>query len=324
MTDVELVSAAPRAGDAVITRAAALLRAGELVAFPTETVYGLGANALDSRAVARIYLAKGRPSHNPLIVHVADAAAARHLVLDWPVAAEELSAKFWPGPLTLVLPKQPAVPDLVTARLGTVAVRVPRHPVALALLQASGIPIAAPSANRSERISPTTAAHVRSSLGGRIPLVLDGGATDIGIESTVVDLSGTAPRLLRPGMITAAEIEAVLGIRLERAETGPGDRARSSPGQLERHYAPRAPVRLFERGRPLAEAGAGAIVFTPGASGQAREIQLPDDPTGYAHGLYAALHTLDSAAVSEILIEAPPAGAPWDAIRDRLLRASHP
>jgi L-threonylcarbamoyladenylate synthase len=318
------VSTAPRPGDAAIARAAALVRAGEIVAFPTETVYGLGANALDPGAVAKIYLAKGRPSHNPLIVHVADAAAARKLVLDWPVAAEELSARFWPGPLTLVLPKQLAIPDLVTAGLGTVAVRVPRHPVALALLQAAALPIAAPSANRSEGISPTTAEHVRAGLGGRIPLVLDGGATDVGIESTVVDLSGTVPRLLRPGMITVAELEAVLGRTVEQPPRGSGEAARSSPGQLERHYAPRAPVHIFERGTPTGEAGDGAIVLTDGASGLAREIRLPADPAGYARGLYAALHTLDAAGVSRILVQAPPAGAAWDAIRDRLHRASHP
>lgn len=309
--------------DTELQRAVALLRAGEIVAFPTETVYGLGANALDERAVAKIFLAKGRPSHNPLIVHVADAAAARKLALDWPIAAEDLAARFWPGPLTLVLPKQPNVPDLVTAGLATVAVRVPRHPVAQALLAAAALPIAAPSANRSEGVSPTTAEHVRASLGDRVSLILDGGATDVGIESTVVDLAGPAPRVLRPGMITVAELEAVLGQPLLTDAERSGDHARSSPGQLERHYAPRAPVTLFEGTIHNSQADAGAIVLTPGAAGKAHEIQLPADPAGYARGLYAALHTLDAAGVSQILIEAPPAGAAWDAIRDRVRRASH-
>jgi L-threonylcarbamoyladenylate synthase len=309
--------------EAEFARAVELLRGGEIVAFPTETVYGLGANALDERAVARIFLAKGRPSHNPLIVHVPDAVAARRLVRDWPAAAEQLSARFWPGPLTLVLPKQPEIPDLVTAGLPTVAVRVPRHPVALALLRATGLPLAAPSANRSEAVSPTTAEHVRSGLGDRVPLVLDGGATEVGIESTVVDLSGVEPRLLRPGMVTVPEIEAVLGQPLATAEAVAGEVARSSPGQLDRHYAPRALVTLFDRDAPPAPRDAGAIVFTPGRSGVRQEIRLPAEPAGYARGLYAALHTLDAAGVSQILIEAPPADAAWDAIRDRLRRASH-
>lgn len=309
--------------EADLLRAVELLQAGELVAFPTETVYGLGANALDEKAVARIFLAKGRPAHNPLIVHVEDAAAARRLVLDWPVAAEQLSAAFWPGPLTLVLPKQPQIPDLVTAGLATVAVRVPRHPMAQALLHASRLPIAAPSANRSEAVSPTSAAHVRAGLGDRVALILDGGATDVGIESTVIDLSGAAPRLLRPGMITAAGIEQVLARPLAPPEMIEGEAARSSPGQLERHYAPRAPVMLYDRTPLAALPGAGAIVLTPGSSGVAHEIELPPDAAGYARGLYAALHTLDAAGATQILIEAPPPSAVWDAIRDRLRRASH-
>lgn len=309
--------------DDQVQRAAELLRAGEIVAFPTETVYGLGANALDERAVARIFLAKGRPSHNPLIVHAADAAAARALVLDWPLSAEALAACFWPGPLTLVLPKQPTIPDLVTAGLGTVAVRVPRHPLAHALLEAARLPVAAPSANRSEGVSPTTAAHVRASLGDRVPLILDGGPTEVGIESTVVDLSGEVPRLLRPGMISSDDLAAVLGTRPLVVTELKGDSARTSPGQLERHYAPRAPVVLFREAAPRAADGAGAIVRHAGTSGLRHEILLPDDPAGYARGLYAALHTLDAAGVTQILIQTPPDTVAWHAVRDRLRRASH-
>ncbi len=206
-----------------IAEAAVLLRAGGLVAFPTETVYGLGAHALDPAAVRRIYKAKGRPAFNPLIVHVATAAEARELVLDWPARAQRLSTRFWPGPLTLVLPKVEAIPDEVTAGLPSVAVRVPSHPVALALLREARIPVAAPSANRSTEVSPTTADHVLRGLEGRVDLVLDGGATNVGIESTVVDLTGTTPRLLRPGMITLAQLEEVIGT-VDAAARGAGRR----------------------------------------------------------------------------------------------------
>jgi L-threonylcarbamoyladenylate synthase len=323
MTSAEVLRATAHPGDQAVARAAALLRAGEVVAFPTETVYGLGANALDERAVAKIFLAKGRPSHNPLIVHVADAEAARALVTEWPPAAEKLAAACWPGPLSIVLPKRSQVPDLVTAGLGTVAVRVPAHPVAHNLLHQCGLPIAAPSANRSEAVSPTTAQHVLDSLGGRIPLILDGGATNIGIESTVVDLSADTPRLLRPGMISAAAIEGILGTALAASVTLVGEAARSSPGQLERHYAPRAPVQLYGDRAAAVPTGAGAVVITPGSAGDAREIQLPGDPAGYARGLYAALHTLDAAGVSLILVQQPPDAPSWSAIHDRLRRASH-
>ncbi|HEY0970121.1 MAG TPA: L-threonylcarbamoyladenylate synthase, partial [Gemmatimonadales bacterium] len=198
-------------GPQVLAHAASVLRRGGLVAFPTETVYGLGANALDSDAVARIYAAKGRPSFNPLIVHVADATAARTLATAWPEAAERLAAAFWPGPLTMVLPKQPRVTDLVTAGLPSVALRVPAHPVALALLRAAGIPIAAPSANRYTELSPTSAAHVERGLGDRVELILDAGPTRVGIESTVVDLTGERPVMLRPGIISADALAAVVG-----------------------------------------------------------------------------------------------------------------
>ena len=209
---MELLRIDPANPDRATLRVAAVaLRHGGLVAFPTETVYGLGAHALDEAAVARIYAAKGRPSYNPLIVHVTDAEAAKALVADWPTNAALLARAFWPGPLTLVLPKRGIVPDAITAGLPSVAVRVPAHPVALALLREARIPIAAPSANRCTELSPTTAAHVVESLGDVVDLIVDGGPTTVGIESTVVDLSGPAPRVLRPGMISAAQIAEVVG-----------------------------------------------------------------------------------------------------------------
>ena len=317
---------------ALLARAASMLRAGHLVAFPTETVYGLGANALDPVAVARIYAAKGRPAYNPLIVHVPDVAAARRLTREWTDSAERLAALWWPGPLTIVLPRAAAIPDAVAAGLDTVALRVPAHPVALALLCAAGLPLAAPSANRSGQVSPTTAVHVARGLGGRVPLILDGGACEVGIESTVVDLSVQPPVLLRPGMVTRHDLEAVLGPlalpRVPQAEDAP----RSSPGMLERHYAPAARVLLFERGMestvlPQVEAvrakGGRVGALVRGARPAAdRSIHQPDDPAGYARSLYESLHQLDAAGVELILIERPPAGSEWDAVRDRLERAA--
>ena len=216
---------------AEIAKAAALIRAGELVAFPTETVYGLGANALDAAAIDKIYAAKGRPPTSPLIVHVSSIEMARGLVRDWPERAEKLAFKFWPGPLTLVLPKQPHVPDRLTAGLDTVGVRMPANPIAQALIRESGVPIAAPSANRFTELSPTTAQHVRDALGDRIAMVLDGGRTTVGIESTVLSLAGSDAVLLRPGMVTRQEIEAVIG---RGAGAGAGPRRRSCLARIAR------------------------------------------------------------------------------------------
>ncbi|HEX5520066.1 MAG TPA: L-threonylcarbamoyladenylate synthase, partial [Longimicrobiaceae bacterium] len=230
MPTITVDPSAPAA--AALARAAAVLRRGGLVAFPTETVYGLGANALDADAVRRIFAAKGRPSYNPLIAHVAGAAAARELVTAWPDAAEQLAAAFWPGPLTLVLPKRAIVPDVVTAGLDTVAVRVPAHPVAHALLAAAGLPVAAPSANRFTQLSPTTAAHVERALGDRVDLILDGGPTTVGIESTVIDLSGERPVLLRPGSIALDALERIVG-PLERPAASAAEAPRPSPGMLD-------------------------------------------------------------------------------------------
>lgn len=317
---------------ATIAAAAAALRAGELVAFPTETVYGLGAAALDERAVARIYAAKRRPSHHPLIVHVLAATQARELASAWPSLADELCAAFWPGPLTLVLPKRPLVPDLVTAELPSVALRSPAHPVARALLTAAAIPIAAPSANRYQSVSPTTAAHVERSLGlDAIAWLLDAGPTSVGIESTVVDLSGARAWLLRPGGLEVAAIEAITG-PLERVGPVDEDQARASPGLAARHYSPSGRVELLDRPRLIAATSGeprpvGAILRgAPGplALAQVHVLELPDEPREYARLLYAALHTLDELGCARILIESPPNEPAWIAVQDRLARAATP
>lgn len=315
------------AGDRAIARAAELLRAGRLVAFPTETVYGLGALALDPDAVRAIFAAKERPSFNPLIVHVPSAREARALVATWPEAAERLAAAFWPGPLTFVLPRRETVPTEVTAGLDAVAVRAPAHPVAQRLLAAVGAPIAAPSANRYTAISPTRAAHVRKSLGGRIHGILDGGSTPVGIESTVLDLTGPVPRLLRPGAITREEIEAVVG-RVDLPAAGPAEGvARPSPGLARRHYAPDARVTLFAAGQlPAVPAGARVGVIAraarPAEAAVAEWLQLPDEPAGFARQIYGALHALEDAAVTDVWLEEPPADAAWAGVRDRIARAA--
>lgn len=316
-----------------VARAAALLRGGGLVAFPTETVYGLGAHALDAAAVQRIFEAKGRPSYNPLIVHVAAVAGARRIVADWPELAERAAAAFWPGPLTLVLPKQTLVPAAVTAGLATVAVRVPSHPVALALLAAADVPIAAPSANRFTRVSPTTAAHVARGLGERVDLILDGGATPFGIESTVLDLTTDPPSLLRPGVITLAELEAVLGAITPAAVVGAPDRETPlrSPGMLERHYSPDAELVVVADAAAAAAAAAraradgrrvGAVVMRDLPAEADQVVALPADARGYARLFYAALHTLDEAGCDVVLVEAVPEADEWHGVRDRLRRAA--
>jgi len=315
------------AGDRAIARAAELLAAGRLVAFPTETVYGLGALALEPDAVRGIFAAKERPAFNPLIVHVPSAREARELVAAWPEAAERLAAAFWPGPLTFVLPKRAHVPDAVTAGLDAVAVRAPAHPVAQRLLAAAGRPVAAPSANRYTSISPTRAAHVQKSLGGRIDAILDGGATPVGIESTVLDLTGPVPVLLRPGAVTREEIAAVVGaVELPAARPGEGA-ARPSPGMVKRHYAPDARVTLFPAGRlPAIPPGArvGVIARAPRPAGAEVDawLQLPDDPSGFARQIYGALHALEDAKVTDVFLEETPPGAAWDGVRDRLARAA--
>jgi L-threonylcarbamoyladenylate synthase len=285
-----------------LRRAAELLRSGSVVAFPTETVYGLGADAFSEKAVGEIYRLKNRPTWNPLIVHVADVAAARALAAGWPDRAEELAARFWPGPLTL-------------------AVRVPAHPVALDLLRASGLPLAAPSANRSEGISPTTAEHVVRSL-PEVPMVLDGGPCSWGIESTVLDLTGDMPRLLRPGALSLRVLRDAAGpIALPDAETGDGE-VRSSPGMSRRHYAPRARVVLCADVRTVDRAGLTEPIAVLSHEGTAGTEILSADPREYAADLYAALHRLDDAGYPTILIQEPPPTEDWLAVRDRLSRAA--
>lgn len=297
----------------MIEQAAAIIRAGGLVAFPTETVYGLGANALDERAVERIFAAKRRPATSPLIVHCADTAMARSLAAVWPDQAERLAEHFWPGPLTLVVPKKELIPGRVTAGLDTVGLRVPRHPVALALLKAAGVPIAAPSANPFMGLSPTQSSHVLPSLAD---LILEGGPAEVGIESTVVSLAG-APTLLRPGMIAIAELERVLGCPLLIASTSEG--AHASPGQHPHHYSP---VTRFYLGRPPA-AGRGVWLRISESFETAHQIQMPVEPTLYAQRLYDVLHTVDHQGWDWIAAEPPPEAVAWDGIRDRLERAQH-
>jgi L-threonylcarbamoyladenylate synthase len=328
---VEVLSLSAAHPDAaIIARAASTIARGGLVAFPTETVYGLGANALDRAAVLRIFSVKNRPGQNPLIAHVAAAEDAAQLVSAWPATAAQLAERFWPGPLTLVLPKRATVPDEVTAGLPAVAVRVPAHPVALALLRAARLPIAAPSANRFTELSPTTAEHVVRSLGDGVDLVLDAGPTAVGIESTVLDLTGERPRLLRPGMVTVAELEAAIG-PIALAPRPRDAEARLSPGLHDRHYAPRARLVLCspaEAAALIADAGPDRLVGALPIGGDqwpARHvIRMPADPVTYASRLYASLHSLDELGCQLILVEVPPDAGPWLGVHDRLARAAHP
>lgn len=308
----------PVVSDQDLDRAAAIVRNGGLVALPTETVYGLGANALDPDAVARIYEVKGRPATSPLIVHVAAIEMARGLARHWPVEANVLASRYWPGPLTIVLPKRPAVPDIVTAGLGTVALRMPSHPVALELIRRAGVPVAAPSANRFTQLSPTTAEHVRASLGSKVDMVLDGGPCEVGIESTVVSLACDPPMLLRPGMISREEIEQLLSRRLAVADKAEG--AHPSPGMHERHYSPRTPVHLV-RGEALPQ-GDGAYLYLHHPLRAALLIAMPDDAPRYAQQLYDALHRADAANLQWIAVELPPETPEWLGILDRLRRAA--
>ncbi|HVF85186.1 MAG TPA: L-threonylcarbamoyladenylate synthase [Abditibacteriaceae bacterium] len=318
-----------------LQRAANLIQNGELVAFPTETVYGLGANALDAQAVQKIFNAKGRPSYNPLIVHVLDIDAARELVLDWPRNAQLLAEHFWPGALTFVLPKRGTVPDIVTAGLASVAVRSPSHPVARVLLQAAQRPIAAPSANKFTQTSPTRAEHVISSLGDSL-MVLEG-VCDVGIESTVLDLTRDVPVLLRPGTISREDIENVVGaikLRGEIEYSNSSTAPRPSPGLIERHYAPRATLQIFYSSEELTQEEyggdgwlSGALLLSSFTDLRNRfdfPIQMPNDAPAYARELYAYLHALDDAGCSVVFVEDVPPDCAWDGVRDRLQRASTP
>ena len=292
-----------------IAAAGARLRNGELVGMPTETVYGLAASLWRPDAIQRTFDLKGRPADNPLIVHIAHLEQLDAIVADWPGDARRLAERFWPGALTMVLPKRPQVPSVATGGIDTVAVRVPAHPVALRLIDAAGTPLTAPSANPFMGLSPTRAEHVR--LPG-LEIVVDGGPCAVGIESTVVDLSGKRPRLLRPGGVPRAQIEAVLGRSLEGAEEG----VRKAPGSYERHYAPSTPLRLASS---LGAKEAGLSFDPPGSKLQ---VQMPTDPAAYGISMYAALHGIDAMGVSEIVVQEPPHSPEWEAVWDRLERAA--
>jgi L-threonylcarbamoyladenylate synthase len=311
-----------------IEHAAAVLRAGELVAFPTETVYGLGADASNPEAVKKIYAAKGRPRNHPLIVHVASIAEIDAWAEAVPALAQRLADRYWPGPLTLILKRAARVDDLVTGGQDTIALRVPSHPMAQALLSAFGGGIAAPSANRYGRVSATRAEHVRSEFGDAVRCVLDGGASEVGIESTIVDMSQPRPALLRPGHITAQQLEQTLGQPLGPA-TAYSPRA---PGTLAKHYAPQTPLMVMEADLMLELAGSmtrqgqrvavlARLARQPLLSGLTW-IAAPADAAAYAHDLYANLRALDHAGCTAILVEQLPLDAAWAAIQDRLMRAA--
>lgn len=313
-------------GDATaraLAEAVARLRAGDVVAFPTETVYGLGADARNPSAVAKVYALKGRPSAHPLIVHLAPGAALEDWARAIPPAARALAARFWPGPLTLVLARAAGVPDAVTGGQDSVALRVPAHPLAQALLQAFGGGLAGPSANRYGRVSPTRAEHVREEFGDAVPCVLDGGDCEVGLESTIVACLDGAPLLLRPGRITHAELEACVG-PVRRAAAGEGPRV---PGSVRSHYAPATPTRLVASAALETEAlepGVAVLARRPAPAPYAgpRWIDAGTRAERYDHALYANLRLLDRSGAREILVEALPPGAAWDAARDRVARAA--
>jgi len=306
-----------------IDEATAVLRRGGLVAFPTETVYGLGADASNPAALARLYEVKGRPLNHPVIVHLGDAAQLARWAREVPRHAETLAERFWPGPLTLVLRRANGVGDELTGGQDTIGLRVPGHPVALELLREFGGGIAAPSANRFGRISPTTAKHVRDDLGSDVDLILDGGACEIGIESTIVDLSRGAPVLLRPGRVGASDLADALGV----APKAPDAAAPRASGSLESHYAPRRPLRLVNPSQWSAGTGKSppravmAFGARPAGDASLAWIEASPDPQRYGHDLYANLRALDASGCDEILVEVPPDSAEWSAVRDRLMRA---
>lgn len=318
---------------AAVETAAAILRAGEIVAVPTETVYGLAANALDERAVRRIYEAKERPAENPVIVHVASLEMARSTANEWPEAATLLARKFWPGPLTLVLPKAARIPSIVAAGGATVGIRWPAHPFMQALIRACGFPLAAPSANLANQISPTSAAHVWAAMKDRVPLIVDAGPCNVGIESTVLDLTSSPARILRPGMIAREAIREILGEKLSEG-TG-GDLALKSPGLMKRHYAPRARLAVrewrddaeaasaaHELGVPLHKVHVLAHERIPRGGLFGKVAVIPQDPEAYARALYDELHRCDAEGAELILVEKLPEGGAWAGLRDRLKRAA--
>jgi L-threonylcarbamoyladenylate synthase len=318
-----------------VARAAELLQRGEIVAVPTETVYGLAANAFNETAVRRIYEVKERPSANPIIVHIASIAMAKKCAAVWPETANVLARAFWPGPLTVVLPKAAAIPVIVTAGGETVGIRWPAHPFMQELIRRCDFPLAAPSANLANALSPTSASHVLKMLGAKIPLVVDAGPSNIGIESTVVDLSVDPPRILRAGMISASEVGSVIGRTISEKKNESG--TLKSPGQLAKHYSPKATL-VIRKWRDDAELGTLISSFTiapakisvisheriPHGIPFGRVAIIPHDPEAYARALYAELHHCDQVGATLILVEEVPSGDEWAGIRDRLQRASAP
>lgn len=309
---------------AAIDAAVAALRAGDVVGLPTETVYGLAGDAANAAAVARIFALKGRPADHPLIVHLGDATWLARWSRTVDPRAEALARAFWPGPLTLIVPRAAHVSDAVTGGQDTIGLRVPDHPVALAVLRAFDGALAAPSANRFGHISPTTAEHVRREFGADVRVVLDGGPCDVGIESTIVDLSRETPRVLRPGRIAVAELEAAIG----RVEVGAVAASPRVSGALASHYAPRTPAELMARssikravGRADAEGERYVVLLRGEPIAGVDGLTLPADASEYARNLYAALRELDAEDADRILVEAPPDGDEWAAVRDRLGRA---
>ena len=314
-----------------VRRAVELLAAGEVVALPTETVYGLAANALNAEAVAKIYSIKGRPSHNPIIVHVADLPMAKRCVAAWPTYAEKLAASFWPGPLTMVLPRAEIIPDIVTAGGETVGVRWPSHPFIQAVIRECGFPLAAPSANLSNAISPTSAAHVSKQLDGKLRLIVDGGASHVGIESAVIDLATEQPRVLRPGMIHAESLEAA-GLPIADCRLPIADDTLRSPGMLRKHYSPKAKLLMLDwksdaelKSRTTHHASRTFVIAhtnIPSADGFAGVSVIPRDAAAFARAIYAELHRCDEAGADVIVVEALPNQPEWRGIADRLARAA--
>jgi L-threonylcarbamoyladenylate synthase len=296
-----------------IEQAARIVREGGLVVFPTETVYGLGANALDASAVRKVYALKGRPATSPLIVHVGSIEEAKELAEEWLPEAERLARQYWPGPLTIVVPKKAAIPDVVTAGLPTVGLRMPRHPVALELLRTAGVPIAAPSANRFTQLSPTTAEHVREAFGGETPFLLDGGPCEVGLESTVIAVTREGLEVLRPGMTQVSNAVA--------AAAGEGE-AHRSPGQHRKHYSPKTRIVLITHGH-LPREGKGAYLWLDYNAAAAGKQRMPEKPEEYAAALYSTLHKFDGQGFDWIAVELPPDVPEWAAIRDRLVRAAY-
>jgi len=323
----------PQLFEQAVKSAAKQLRASDVVVLPTETVYGLAANAFDEKAVAKIFEIKGRPAHNPIIVHVVSLDMARSCVTAWPDLAEKLARAFWPGPLTLVLPRAERIPSIVTAHGPTVGIRWPSHPLAQAIIRECGLPLAAPSANPSNLLSPTTVEHVVKALGDRVPLVIDGGQCQVGIESTVLDLTVSPPRVLRPGIIHDEALIAVTGTLSDRdAQQG---QAVKSPGMLAKHYAPRAKLmtlnwrndrelrqQILNTSNSLAGCHVIAHSVIPSAEGFERVSVIPHDPEAFARALYAELHCCDELGAKVIIVESLPKTSEWTGIADRLKRAS--